>query len=143
MFWLWRAVDQKGLVLDEILQCRRDKRAAKRLLRKLIKRRGLPKRIIADKLRSYSAAKRELTPGPEHRTHKGLNYRAENSHLPFRKCERCVQVFRSLGGLQRYVSYHSAIRNTFFAPARRRSAIQIRYHRMEALDAWKAAAGIA
>ncbi|MBM7070359.1 IS6 family transposase [Actibacterium sp. 188UL27-1] len=141
-FWLWRAVDQEGLVLDEILQRRRDKRAARRLLRKLIKRHGLPQRIVtpsralqtmpcraADKLRSYGAAKRGLTPGLEHRSHKGLNNRAENSHLPFRKRERSMQGFRSPGGLQRYVSCHSAI--------------QIRYHRMEAFDAWRSAARIA
>ena len=143
VFWLWRGVDQEGIVLDEILQRRRDKRAAKRLLRVLVKRHGLPKRIITDKLRSYGAAKRELTPGLEHRAHKGLNNRAENSHLPFRKRERCMQGFRSPGGLQRYISCHSAVRNVFFAPARRRSAIQIRYHRMEALDAWRSAVGIA
>ena len=140
IFWLWRAVDQEGIVLDEILQCKRDKRAALLLLRKLIKRHGLPKRIVTDKLRSYSAAKRALTPGLEHRSHKGLNNRAENSHLPFRKRERCMQGFRSPGGLQRYVSCHSATRNQFFVPARRRSAIQIRYHRMEAFQAWAAAA---
>lgn len=143
VFWLWRAVDQEGLVLDEILQRKRDKRAAKRLFKKLIKRHALPKRIVTDKLRSYGAAKRELTPGLEHRSHKGLNNRAENSHLPFRKRERCMQGLRSPGGLQRFVFCHSAVRNLFFAPARRRSAIQIRYHRMEAFDAWRSAAGIA
>lgn len=141
-FWLWRAVDQDGIVLDEILQSRRNKRAAKRLLRKLIKRHGLPKRIVTDKLRSYAAAKREVAPGLEHRSHKGLNNRAENSHLPFRKRERCMQGFRSPCGLQRYVFCHSALRNRFSVPRRRRTALQIRYHRMEALDAWKMAAGI-
>lgn len=70
-FWLWRAVDQNGLVLEEILQSRRDKRAAKRLLKALIKRFGLPKRIVTDKLRSYGAAKREVASGLEHRSHKG------------------------------------------------------------------------
>jgi len=63
-YWLWRAVDQDGLVLDEILQSKRDKLAAKRLLRRLMKQHGLaPKRIITDKLRSYGAAKREIAPG--------------------------------------------------------------------------------
>lgn len=142
-FWLWRAVDQEGIVLDEILQNKRDKRAAKQLLKKLIKRHGLPRRIVTDKLRSYGAAKRELAPGLKHLSHKGLNNRAENSHLPFRKRERCMHGFRSPGGLQRYVSCHSAVRNRFTAPARRRSANQIRCHRLEAFDAWKSAAGIA
>jgi len=139
-YWLWRAVDQNGVVLDEILQPKRDKRAAKRLLRRLIKRLGfIPKRIITDKLRSYGAAKREVAPGLDHWSHKGLNNRAENSHLPFRKRERTMQGYRSARGLQRFVAIHSAIRNSFFVPARRRSALIIRYHRLEAFDAWNAA----
>ncbi|WP_164662149.1 IS6 family transposase [Tropicibacter sp. Alg240-R139] len=139
-YWLWRAVDQHGVMLDEILQPSRDKRAAKRLLRRLIKRLGfIPKRIITDKLRSYGAAKREVAPGVDHWSHKGLNNRAENSHLPFRKRERTMQGHRSPGGLQRFVATHSAIRNCFSVPARRRSALTIRYHRLEAIDAWNAA----
>lgn len=139
-YWLWRAVDQHGVVLDEILQSKRDKRAAKRLLRHLIKRLGfIPKRIITDKLRSYGAAKREVAPGLDHWSHKGLNNRAENSHLPFRKRERTMQGHRSPGGLQRFVATHSAIRNCFSVPARRRSALTIRYHRLEAFDSWNAA----
>ena len=139
-FWLWRAVDQNGVVLDEILQRRRDKKAAKRLLHRLMKRQERsPKRFITDKLRSYGAAKREIAPGVEHRSHKGLNNRAENSHLPFRKRERAMQGYRSPGSLQRFVSIHSAIRNCFFVPSRRRSALTIRYHRLEAFDVWNAA----
>ena len=76
-YWLWRAVDQQGVVLEEIRQSRRNKRAAKRLLVKLMKRWGfVPKRIITDKLRSYGAAKREVAPGLDHCSHKGLNNRA-------------------------------------------------------------------
>ncbi|WP_127116289.1 IS6 family transposase [Shimia sediminis] len=138
-FWLWRAVDQNGVVLDEILQRKRDKKAAKRLFHRLMKRHErAPKRFITDKLRSYGAAKREIAPGVEHRSHKGLNNRAENSHLPFRKRERAMQGYRSPGNLQRFVSIHSAIRNCFSVPARRRSALTIRYHRLEAFDAWNA-----
>ena len=139
-YYLWRAVDQHGVGLDEIVQ---SKRAAKRLLVKLIKRHGLiPKRIITDKLRSYGAAKREVAPGLDHWSHKGLNNRAENSHFLFRKRERTMQGFRSPGRLQRFVAVHSAVRNCFSTPSRRRSAIAIRYHRLEAFDAWNAAAYI-
>lgn len=139
-YWLWRAVDQHGIVLDEILQPKRDKWAAKRPLRSLIKRLGfIPKRIITDKLRSYGAAKREVAPGLDHWSHKGLNNRGENSHLPFRKRERAMQGHRSPGGLQRFVATYSAIRNCFCVPVRRRSALTIRYHRLEAFDAWNAA----
>jgi putative transposase len=132
-YWLSRAVDQHGVVLEEILQSKRDKRAAKRLLIKLMKRWGfVPKRIITDKLRSYGAAKREVAPGLDHWSHKGLNNRAENSHLPFRKREQAMQDSRAPGGLQRFVSMQSATRDCFSVPARRRSALTIRYHRLEA-----------
>src|SRR5712671_5528329 len=77
--WLWRAVDQDGFVLDVLVQSRRDKKAAKRLFRKLLKEQGrAPRVLITDKLKSYAAAKREIMPGVEHRQHKGLNNRAEN-----------------------------------------------------------------
>ncbi|PRX02082.1 UNVERIFIED_ORG: putative transposase [Martelella mediterranea] len=143
-FWLWRAVDQYGTVLEEILQKRRDKKAARRLLVALMKRYGFgPKRIVTDKLRSYGAAKTDVVPNLEHWSHKGLNNRAENSHLPFRKRERTMQGHRSPGSLQRFVSMHSATRNCFAVPARRRAAQTIRYHRLEAFDAWREAACIA
>jgi putative transposase len=100
--WLWRAVDQDGYVLDEIVQNRRNTNAAKRLLTRLLKKRGVaPKRMITDKLRSYGAARRQVMPDVEHRSHKGLNNRAENAHVPLRKRER---GFRSPGALQRFVS---------------------------------------
>ena len=89
--WLWRAVDQDGYVLDEIVQTRRDTKAAKRLLIRLMKKQGMaPKRIITDKLPSYGAPKRQVMPRVEHRSHKGLNNRAENSHVPLRKRERMM-----------------------------------------------------
>jgi putative transposase len=100
--------------LEEILQPRRDRKAAKRLLRRLLKRAGrTPKRLVTDKLASYAAAKREVARGLEHRAHKGLNNRAENSHLPFRSRERVMRGHRSPGGPQRFVSMHSAVRNRF------------------------------
>src|SRR5215204_3231448 len=81
--WLWRAVDQTGMVLDILVQSRRDAQAAKRLLRKLLKRQTrVPRVMITDKLTSDGAAQRAIMPGVEHRQHKGLNNRAENSHQP-------------------------------------------------------------
>jgi putative transposase len=143
-FWLWRAVDEHGVVLEEILQSRRDRKAAKRLLRKLLKAAGAPpKRIVTDKLGSYAAAKREIAPGLKHRAHKGLNNRAENSHVPFRSRERLMRGHRSPGARQRFVSMHSAVRNRFVPIARRRRSAQAtRYHRLEAFDVWREAAGI-
>jgi len=81
--WLWRAVDQTGMVLDILVQSRRDTRAAKRLLRKLLKRQcRAPRVMVTDKLASYGAAKCQVMPSVEHRRHKGLNNRAETSHQP-------------------------------------------------------------
>jgi putative transposase len=141
--WLWRAVDQHGAVLDEILQRRRDKRAAKKLLVKLLKWQGwTPRRIVTDKLASYGAAKRELAPGIEHRSHKGLNNRVENSHVPLRKRERQMQGFRSAGGLQRFTSIFSAVRNLFVPPARKRQALSTHLHRLAAFARWRSVAGL-
>src|SRR5690348_13322274 len=79
--WVRRAVDQDGIVLDILVQSRRNKRAAKRMLRKLLKRQcRAPRVLITDKLAGYGAAKQEITPGVKHWQHKGLNNRAENSH---------------------------------------------------------------
>lgn len=137
--WLWRAVDQDGYVLDEIVQTRRNTKAAKRLLTRLLKKQGMPpKRMITDKLRSYGAAKRQVMPNVEHRSHKGLNNRAENSHLPFRKRERTRQGFRSVGSLQHFVSIFSAVRNLFVPSQTNRSAAQIRTYRRQAMAMWKA-----
>jgi putative transposase len=89
--WLWRAVDQDGYVLDEIVQTRRNTKAAKRLLKRLLKKQSCPPwRMITDKLGSYTAARRQIMPRTEHRSHKGLNNRAENSHLPLRRRERAT-----------------------------------------------------
>ena len=83
--WLWRAVDQTGIVLDVLVQRRRDKQAAKRLLRKLLKKQMRPPRVmITDKLASYGAAKREIMPAIEHRQHKGLNNAAPSVQPHFR-----------------------------------------------------------
>ncbi|NTG51561.1 IS6 family transposase [Agrobacterium rhizogenes] len=140
--WLWRAVDQDGYGLDEIVQTRRDTKATKRLPIRLLRKQGLvPKRIVTDKLRSHGAAKREVMPDVEHRSHKGLNNRAENSHVPLRKRELMVQRFRSVGGLQRFVSIFSAIRNLFVAPHQKRSALATHIHRIRAMVQWKAVTG--
>lgn len=135
-YWLWRAVDQDGYVLDEIVQNHRNTKAAKRLLTRLLKKQGIPpKRIITDKLRSYGAACRQVMPNVEHRSHKGLNDCAENTHVPLRKRERTMQSFRSPGSLQRFVSVFSALRNLFVPPRSQRSAFQSRVHRLQATRA--------
>ncbi|WP_417427057.1 IS6 family transposase [Hoeflea sp.] len=142
--WLWRAVDQDGYVLDEIVQVRRNTKAAKRLLTRLMKKQGgVPKRIVTDKLGSYGAARRQIMPAVEHRSHKGLNNRAENSHLPLRKRERVMQRFRSPGAFQRFISVFSAVRNLFVPTHLKKTAIDVHLHRLRALAHWKGMAGIA
>ncbi|CAO3408566.1 Mobile element protein [Azospirillum largimobile] len=101
--YLWRAVDRDGFVLDVLVQSRRDAKAAKRLLRKLLKKQGrAPRVLVTDKLKSYSAAKRTIMPGVEHRQNKGINNRAENSHQPTRRRERQMKRFKSPRQVQRF-----------------------------------------
>ena len=118
--YLWRAVDQDGNVLDILVQSRRNTKAAKRFFRKLLK--GLqyvPRVIITDKLKSYAAAKREILPGVEHRQHKGLNNRAENSHQPTRLREKKMRRFKSAKQAQRFLSAFGPITG-HFQPRRHR-----------------------
>jgi len=116
--WLWRAVDQEGFVLDVLVQSRRNAKAARRLIRKLLKQQGhAPRAMITDKLGSYAVAGREIMPDVEHRRHKGLNNRAENSHQPTRRREKIMKRFKSASQLQRFVSIHDPIANLFHFPS--------------------------
>jgi putative transposase len=140
--WLWRAVDQTGMVLDVLVQGRRDKRVAKRLLRKLMKRQGrAPRVMITDKLASYSAARREVMPGVEHRRHKGLNNRAENSHQPTRRRERQMKRFKSTGQAQRFLSAHDSINNLFHLRRDHVTATEYRAARAQAFATWAEVTG--
>src|SRR5215217_955911 len=142
--WLWRAVDQAGMVLDVLVQSRRDKRAAKRLLRKLLKRQcRAPRVMVTDKLGSYSAAKQELMPGVEHRRHKGLNNRAENSHQPTRRRERQMKHFKSARQAQRFLSAHDQINNLFHLRRDHLPAAQYRAARTQAFQTWAEVTGVA
>jgi putative transposase len=142
--WVSRAVDQDGYVLDEIVQTRRDTKAAKRLLKRLLKKQGCPpKRLVTDKLGSYAAARLQIMPAVEHRSHTGLNNSAENSHLSLRRRERLTQGFRSPGGLQRFATIFSAVRNLFVPSRSRRSAPATYLHRLNTMAGWNVAANVA
>ena len=142
--WLWRAVDQAGLVLDMLVQSRRDKRAAERLLQKLLKWQcRAPRVMITDKLPSYGAAKREVMPGVEHRQHKGLNNRAENSHQPTRLRERQMKRSNSPRQTQRFLSTHDQIANLFHHRRDHVTAIQYRIARARTFDVWADISGVA
>ena len=141
--WLWRAVGQHGIVLDVLVQSRRDANAAKRLLRKLLKRQGrAPRVMITDKLASYAAAKKDLMPDVEHRRHKGLNNRAENSHQPTRRRERQMKRFKSPGQAQRFLSTHDRINNLFHLRRDHVAADQYRAARSRAFEIWAEITGV-
>ena len=101
--YLWRAVDQDGDVIDILVQSRRDRRAAKRFIRKLLKGQGSePEWVVTDKLRSYRAAHREVMPSVVYSTERYGNNRAEVSHQPTRQRERQMRRFKSPGQAQRF-----------------------------------------
>ena len=142
--WLGRAVDQEGFVLDVFVQSRRDKKAAKRLFRKLLKKQGRALRVlITDKLRSYAAAKREIMPGVEYRQHKGLNNRAENSHQPTRRRERIMKRFKSPRQAQRFLSTPDQIANFFSRHRNQNTVAKFRIARSQAFATWAEITGVA
>jgi putative transposase len=98
--YLWRAVDHEGEVLEAVVTAKRDKASALKLLKRIMKKYGLPQTIVTDGLRAYSAAINEITCADRHEVGRGLNNRAENSHQPFRRRERAMQRFRSRKTLQ-------------------------------------------
>jgi putative transposase len=136
--YLWRAVDQDGNVLDILVQPRRDKKAAKKFFRKLLKGcQSVPRVIITDKLQSYGAAKRELLPSVEHRQHRYLNNRAENSHQPTRQRERRMQRFKSAGHAQRFLSAYGPIAQHFRPRRHRYSAPTYRQEMSQRFNTWR------
>jgi putative transposase len=142
--WLGRAVDQNGTVLDMLVQSRRDTRAAKRLLRKLRKRQcRAPRVMIADKLASYGAARRAVMPSVEHRKHKGLNNRAENSHQPTRRRKRQLKRFKPARQAPRFLSAHDGINNLFHLRRHQVPATHYRAARIQTFQGWAEVTGVA
>ena len=112
--WLWRAVDKHGMVLDILVQPRRDQYAAETFLRRVIDATGSqPRVVITDKLLSYPPALRRVLPNVDHRRHKGLNNRAENSHQPTRLRERLMRRFKSAEQAQRFLGPFGAVGDHF------------------------------
>ena len=139
--YMWRAVDREGEVLDMLVQKRRNKAAALKLLKKLLKNQGfVPEKIVTDGLTSYRAALKKLK--CVHLHHPGRlrgNNRVENSHLPVRRRERKMQRFKSQGQAQRFVSIHDAIHNTFNLQHHLVSRKTLRTFREAAFAEWNAA----
>ncbi len=135
--YLWRAVDQHGTVLDILVQSRRNKAAAKKFLRKVPK--GcmyVPRVLITDKLGSYEAAHKDVMLSVEHRKHKRLNNRAENSHQPTRQRERTMRRLKSPGQAQRYLSAFEPIREHCCPRRHRLRAAEYRRERAHRFQVW-------
>ncbi len=139
ILYLWRAVVCKGDVLDVLVQSRGNKSAAITLMRKLLKSQGFsPDAVVTDKQPSYGAALSELGMKARHITGGHINNRAENSHLPVRLRERRMQLFKSAGSAQRFLSIHDAIYNAFKVQRHLISRRTLRQFRAAAMDRWHA-----
>lgn len=137
-YWLWRAVDSEGEVLDFLVQSRRGRKAAVRLIRKLLKRQGFaPSAIVTDKLRSYGAAIRDLHLSAHHEQGLRKNNRAENSHQPIRRREHKMQRFKSPASTQRFLNIHAAVYNLFNIQRHLISRRTLRTFRNEAFSQWR------
>ena len=142
-YYLWRAVDQDGNVLDILVQSRRNKKAARRFFRKLLKGfHYVPRVIITGKLKSYGAAKREILRSVEHRQHKGLNNRAENSHQPTRLREKKMRRFKSAKQAQRFLSAFSLIAGHFQPRRHRLRAREYRAILQDRFHTWNEVTGV-
>ena len=136
--YLWRAVDQDGDTIDILVKKRRNKRSARRFFRKLLKGQcATPRRLVTDKLKSYSAARRELMPSVPHNTDQYANNRAELSHEPTRLRERQMRRFKSAGQAQRFLAVHGAIGNLFRLGRHLMRASHYREFRSRAFSEWQ------
>ena len=142
--YLWRAVDHEGEVLEILVQRRRDRSAAVKLMRKLLRKQGFaPTRVTTDKLRSYGAAFLHLGLSSHHEQGLRENNRAENSHQVVRRRERKMQRFKSAASAQRFLSVHAAVHNTFNLQRHLVSRSTLRIFRSEAAAQWRSATNAA
>ena len=144
MVYLWRAVDAEGEALDVLVQSKRNKPAALKLMRKLLRKYTfVPERLVTDDLRSYGAAARDLGIESRHERGRWKNNRAENSHQPTRRRERVMQRFKSSGSSQKFLSIHAAVFNTFNVQRHLTSAQTHRMLRAAAMSTWREAVAAA
>jgi len=137
LHYLWRAVDHEGEVLEAFVTKTRDRKAALKFLRKLMKRYGRPEAIVTDRLRSYGAALRDLGGSDLQVTGRWLNNRAENSHQPFRRRERAMLRFRRMRSLQKFAAVHSSVHNHFNQERHLYSRDNFKLNRAAALAEWR------
>jgi len=140
-YYLWRAVDQDGEIVDVFLQKRRNARAAKRFFMRLLrKHKSEPRKIVTDKLRSYDVAHRELIPESIHDNDQYANNRAELSHQTTRVRERGMRKFKSVKQAQRFLNAHVAVYNLFNLGRHLVSAETYRFFRSRSFASWNNAA---
>ena len=135
--YLWRAVDHEGEVLEAVVTKRRNKKAALKFLRKLMKRYGRAEEIVTDRLPSYRAALREIGATDLQSTGRWLNNRGENSHLPLRRRERAMLRFRRMRSLQKFAAVHSSVCNHFNLERHLYSRDNFKRNRAAALAEWR------
>ena len=135
--YLWRAVDHEGEVLEAVVTKRRDKQAALKLLKKLMRRYGKPETIVTDKLKSYGAALRELGVSGQEFEGRWINNRVENSHQPLRRRERAMQRFRLMRSLQKFAAVHGSVHNHFNKERHLYSRQNFKENRTAALVEWR------
>jgi putative transposase len=136
-YYLWRAVDHEGEVLEAYVTKKRDRKAALRFLKRAMKRYGRPDVVITDRLRSYRAAMKEIGNETRQMTGRWLNNRAENSHQPFRRRERAMAKFRSVNSLQKFASIHSSVHNHFNQERHLNNRENFKARRAAALTEWR------
>ncbi len=136
-YYLWRAVDHEGEVLEAFVTSTRDRKAALGFLRRAMKRYGRPQVIVTDRLRSYRAAMREIGNEARQETGRWLNDRAENSHQPFRRRERAIAKFRSPATLQRFAAVHASVHNHFNQERHLYSRRNFKFNLSAALAEWR------
>jgi putative transposase len=137
MHYLWRAVDHEGEVLEAVVTTRRDKSAALKLLRKLMKRYGRAKAIVTDRLPSYGTALKALGAKDLQEMGRWLNNRVENSHLPLRRREQAMLRFRRMRSLQKFAAVHSSVHNLFNQERHLSSRNIFKLNRTAALEEWR------
>ena len=142
MHYLWRAVDHEGEVLESFATKERDKKAALKFMKKLMKRHGCAKTITTDGLRSYGAAMKELGIADRQEIGRYANNRAENSHQPFRRRERAMLRFRQMKTLQKFSSVHAAFHNHFNQERHLITRNDYKDRRSAAMAEWEHVAGV-
>jgi putative transposase len=138
LHYLWRAVDHEGEVLEAVVTSKRDKAAALKFLKRIMKKYGRPRNVVTDRLCSYTAAMREIGNANRHEAGRRLNNRAENSHQPFRRRERAMQRFRSAKTLQKFSPVHAQVHNYFNQGRHLVSREVFKQKRSAALIEWRA-----